>query len=144
MANPAQEPPKPTLSWLQPHSRGNVNIWRELLHDIWQKARVMRIMILGAGVQGTLYGVHRTRQTGGRVATAAKTTRARPRAVIKSGRTSLICSRRTATRHRSACISRVNRPVIGSCTLTVRALRACSMPWRGGQCRRRRRSLHRA
>jgi hypothetical protein len=61
MANPAQEPPKPTLSWLQPHSRGNVNIWRELLHDIWQKARVMRIMILGAGVQGTLYGVRLAR-----------------------------------------------------------------------------------
>jgi 2-dehydropantoate 2-reductase len=61
MANPAQEPPKPTLSWLQPHSRGNVNIWRELLHDMWQKARVMRIMILGAGVQGTLYGVRLAR-----------------------------------------------------------------------------------
>jgi hypothetical protein len=43
------------------HSRGNVNIRRELLQDMWQKARVMRIMILGAGVQGTLYGVRLAR-----------------------------------------------------------------------------------
>jgi hypothetical protein len=60
MANPARNNLSPTLV-AAGLSRGNVNIWRELLHDMWQKARVMRIMILGAGVQGTLYGVRLAR-----------------------------------------------------------------------------------